>query len=100
MSGIKDGRVGEREKVTSNERRKKEREDGERERERGREGEEGEEGVIIMFQVMFVRLFLCEFRILHQRSAKAISENLIKRKKQRNRSPQRKKKERKTCRIR
>jgi hypothetical protein len=87
MSGIKDGRVGEREKVTSNERRKKEREDGERdrERERGREGEEGEEGVIIMFQVMFVRLFLCEFRILHQRSAKAISENLRKRKKQRNR---------------
>ena len=80
MSGIKEGRVGEREKVTSNERRKKEREEGERERER-----EGEEGDIIMFQVMFVRLFLCEFRILHQRSAKAISENLRKRKKQRNR---------------
>jgi len=38
MSGIKDGRVGEREKVTSNERRKKEREEGERERERGRRG--------------------------------------------------------------
>ena len=38
MSGIKDGRVGEREKVTSNERRKKEREDGERDREREREG--------------------------------------------------------------